>query len=213
MLSKIPPPKTTWCVDKHGNELPYTTCAVLEDGMIFCRRDVKIANSVFVEPITAKWPVRFLNRLIEMLPPSWHGQPTHSFTETFQINFSLPLINKLVKYSGMTFNEASIASSIVCKRCKAAILSNKNDKSWKKIKDCHCEYCQHIDEKYHQKYRAISCYKAMKFGGDISRAFKTCVYSIGDVDVIEPRYCSHKNRYVRWLTKKLYKWSKGKINI
>lgn len=175
-VDKISPPCTFYYEDTDGNEVPFDYQNGMPDRIWHAQhsKGVLVQHSiVFGDVREDKWPVKVLKWILYKLPESWRKSSSMSFNTT--INSGYPMIKYLVEQRGFRFNEACVAVSTMCGRCGDICDNEINglpvslDYKWP---NQYCSYCNVIDPEYVMRRRIWCCYRTMKMGGDVAKAYK-----------------------------------------
>lgn len=191
-LDAISKAKTFWYEDQHGNDVPFDLNQGMPDNndklkLTQHTRILEVRETIYGSSKEAAWPVRMLKWLIKIMPNSWkgHGPQLWGFSTTVGCNY--PIVKYLVEKRNFGFNEAAVTASILCERCMNICLWECEgrdlalEESYLKSSKTYCKYCDEIDEDYARQHKMWACYRTMKLGGDVGKAYKNVsVYSSGD---------------------------------
>ena len=191
-LDNIDKPCTFYYEDEQGNNIPFE----FTDGFPHAKWYAQHLKCVEVHHTLCfgssgraekdMWPIRAIKWILKSMPVKWKKpQPAMSFSAT--INCSYPIVKYLVEQRKWSFNEACVLSADLCERCLNLILDdlgsqqNMGSSYYTNIHSTHCDYCEVIDAEYYLRHRVWCCYRTLKLGGSITKAFKECgCYSAKD---------------------------------
>jgi len=128
------------------------------------------------------WPVKFLNWIIKILPKTWRATDSQIFAGSSPVNIPFSIMKHLVEKRKFSIEESLIATSEMCGRCirildLEATGADLNadpgymNKSYDSCRVC-CSHCEVIDPEYSRSYTRWVCYRTMKLGGDVAKAYK-----------------------------------------
>lgn len=203
-LDIIDKPKTYWYEDLDGNEIPWDINGPgnpfpdnYEDGEVYQHSvGLEVHHSICKEFKNPAWPIRILKWVIKKMPNSWQGNPCQLYAGHSTIGSGFSVIRYLIENRDFTLDEAAIAYSNMCERCMNICSWEVEghdltlEESYLKSSRTHCDYCEVIDSVYDQQKKLWCCYRTMKLGGDVSKAWKqNSVYSGDDYWSIEKVGC------------------------
>jgi hypothetical protein len=179
-LDKIEPPCTFYYEDTDGNEVPFDWNNGMPDRKWHAQhsKGVLVQHSIcFGERNKKKdlWPVRLTKWLLYRMPTTWKkSEISMSFNTT--INHDYQIIKYLVENRKFKFNDACVVVSELCGRCSDIIYSELNNAtfidSYCSLPNMCCNYCNTIDPIYSVRRRVWCCYRTIKLGGDVKKAYK-----------------------------------------
>lgn len=193
-LDIIDKPKTFWYEDQFGNDVPFDTNAGMPDldpgdniRLTQHISSLEVRDTVWASHNPAAWPVRALKWMMRVMPDKWkaRGPQVMGFSST--INGGYAIIKHLIENRDFTLNDAAVVAARMCERCY-------NICSWeceghdlaleqRYLDTCNtwCKYCIDIDSDHHQRKKLWCCYRTLRLGGDVSKAYEDMsVYSDKD---------------------------------
>lgn len=180
-LDEIPVPDTFWYEDEKGNRVDdkiFHGGGQEKSKWIQNSEYVVVRSSTFYVGTKPKLPVRILKWLLAKVPDSWKGD-SWELTQSASINGSFPIIKYLIEERDFNFNEACVAASRMCDRCINLCCWECEDDDIDAAKQDYldtinttCDYCKIIDITHYNRVRTLYCYKTLKYGGNVAKAYK-----------------------------------------
>lgn len=182
-IDLIENPCTFWYEDVQGNKIPFDFSKGFPDFKWHAQfsKGVSVQENICFGQRNGKdlWPVRFLKWLLWKCPSRWK-KPTTSMSFNSTINNCWDVIKYLKEQRGFSFNDSCVVASELCDHCGSIIEwelkgedpNSPNNQAYLKTCRSHCNYCKVIDPSYYLYRRVWACYRTLKLGGDITRAYK-----------------------------------------
>ena len=174
-LDNLPRQELLWYQDQDGNKfnqnewngLPKDSSKTWYQHCM----NTTVEHTIYQGHVRKKWPVRFLKWMIRKMPASWHGHSPLAYTGRTTIGCIYPIVKYLVENKGWHFSEACAVSSQLCEKCLNTCLDECQGTTSNYSSKTYCDYCQYIDPGHLEKYRVWCCYRTLKLGGDVAKAW------------------------------------------
>ena len=181
-IDNIPQIDNIWYEDEDGNVLDVDwkngQPEFLSEKKYYqhCKNIVS-TYSIYTNYKQAKWPIRAIKWVVDKLPNSWKEQPCNVATFNSSINCIYPIVKYFVENKGWSFSDACILGADLCERCLNIALWEieghdlSKEQSYLNMVRTQCNYCKYIDPDYENRLRVRCCYRTLKLGGDVGKAF------------------------------------------
>jgi hypothetical protein len=176
---------TLWYEDEAGNKLDSNrmSCELPKGWKYQYCASAVVVDSICTHAVRPKWPVRWLRWMADRMPRSWQGNKSQIMRGESTINCIYPIVKHLVEQNGFSFNDACVLGAGLCERCLNIVLwelEGDETAHAQYLNDTMttCKYCDIIDSRYLNQKRVKACYRALKYKGDIAKAYRDkCFYS------------------------------------
>jgi len=182
-LDNLPEPETLWYEDQNGEKMDFDLslgCPESKEGQTLYQHSESacVRQTICGDYKEAKWPIRFLKWLSRKMPNSWQGRAGTLAAGETTINCLYPVVKYLVEERDWHFSDACVSASRLCERCMNICLweceghdyINKEQHYLSSAKT-YCRHCNDIDQDYAERYRVWCCYRTLKLGGGVSKAW------------------------------------------
>ena len=179
-IDKLKPPCLFYYEDTEGNNIPYD---LVNDPPNHPRKwyaqhslDVSARHEIcFGFYKKDLWPIKFMKWLMRKMPESWKRADKFGYS-SHTIHGGFPMVKYLVEQRGFSFTEACVTCGNMCGRCQDICEADINGTTYVKdytLPNTHCQSCDILDPDYINYRRVWACYRTMKLGGDVAKAYKT----------------------------------------
>jgi len=138
-----------------------------------------VEQSKLASAHSARWPVAFLNWIINKMPYSWQRRGPHRPSRNYNLcDSSFEIIKYFVDTRRFSFRSAAVIAGTMCQNCEESCLAFVKGRPPPKFIEYFgaCNYCDIISPGSVNKFRAKACYSTFKYGGDVARAYReVCV--------------------------------------